>query len=163
MSQTWEPGRITVIDDALKLEWYAGDTIVAYVFSDMSPEVLQGWSDVALYILSKWPPARPYLALYDLSRSGIVLGFFSLASHSVYSLGITDAGEAQALESIAQRQNFSARVALHISMSYSGHLGGLLTKADAPKTQSSQVEYETFYDRDAALNWLKQAQLNTEL
>ncbi len=158
MSQIWKPERINKIDDALTLEWYASDTMVAYVLSDMSPEVLQGWSDVALYILSKWPPDKPYLALYDLSRSGIVLSFFSLASHRARSLGITDAGEAQALVSIAQRQNFSARVALSISMSYSGHLGGILTKADAPRTQSSQVEYETFYDREAALNWLNAAQ-----
>ncbi len=154
MAQTWEPERTTAIDDALKLEWYAGDTILAYVLSDMSLEVLQGWSDVALYILKKWPSNKPYLALYDLSTSGVVLGFFSLARKKMCSVGITDAGEDQAMESIAQRKDFRARVALYISMSYSGHLGGFLAEVDARKTQSSQIEYEVFYSREAALKWL---------
>ncbi len=158
MSQTWKPERVTTIDDTLELEWYAGDTIVTYVLSDMSLEVLQSWSDTTLSILDEWPSDRPYLALYDLSRSGIILGFYSLARNRMCSLGITDAGEAQALERIAQRQNPNARVALYISMSYSGHLGGFLAEADARKTQSSQIEYEAFYSREAALNWLNAAQ-----
>jgi hypothetical protein len=157
MSQNWKPERTNVIDDALTLEWYAGDAIVAYILADMSLEVLQTWSDAALDVLRNWPPDRPYLALYDLSRSGIVLGFYSLARKRMCSLGITKEGEERALDCLAQRQNPNARVALYISMSYSGHLGGFLTRADARKMQSSQIEYEAFYSQEAALNWLDAA------
>ncbi len=158
MSQTWEPERVTIIDDTLKLEWYAKDTMLAYVLSDMSQDVLHSWSETALYVLNKWPLTRPYLALYDLSCSGVVLGFFSLAKKKMCSLGITGAGEAQVMETIAQNKDFSARVALYISMSYSGHLGGFLAEVAARKTQLSQIKYEVFYNREAALNWLNTEQ-----
>jgi hypothetical protein len=156
MLQTLKPERITTIDDALQLEWYAGDSIIVYVLSNMSPQILLNWSDTILDILRNWPHGKPYLALYDLSHSGVALAYVSLVKKRVCSLGITKAGEEQALASITQRENLSSRVAVYTSRTYSGHLGGLLAEIDARRSQLSQVvQYEAFYSREAAFDWLK--------
>jgi hypothetical protein len=156
MLQTLKPKRVTTIDDALQLEWYAGDSIIAYVLSNMSPPILQNWSDTVLDVLRNWPHGRPYLALYDLSHSGVVLAYVYLAKRRVCSLGITKAGEKQALASITQRENLSSRVAVYTSRTYSGHLGGLLAEIDTRRSHLDQVvQYEAFYGREAAFDWLK--------
>ena len=155
MSQIWEPGRVSTINDALQLEWYARGSIVAYVLSNVSPQILQSWSDAALDVLRNWPQGTPYLALYDLSYSGVALGYMSLVKRRMCSLGITKAGEEQALVSIAQRGNSGSRVAIYTSMTYSGHLGGFLADIDARRSRLGQVvQYEAFYSREAAFDWL---------
>ena len=159
MSQTLKPERVTTIDDALELEWYEGDTIVVYVLLDMSPEVLQNWSDVALDVMNNWPDGEPYLAVYDLSHSGVVIGYLTLVQRKMFSLGITEEGEERALASIAQRENFSARVALCISMTQTGHMGRLFATLDSRRVFPDKViKYDVFYGRKAALDWLKETQ-----
>lgn len=156
MSQILTPERVTVIDDALKLEWYAGDSIIAYVLSDVSPQILQNWSDTILDVLRNWPRRQPYLALYDLSHSGVALAYVSLVKKRVCSLGITKTGEEQALASITQRENFGSRVVVYTSRTYSGHVGGFLAEIDARRFQLGRVvQYEAFYNQEAAFDWLK--------
>ncbi|MCP4542878.1 MAG: hypothetical protein GY832_37635, partial [Chloroflexi bacterium] len=126
--------------------------------SKMSPQVLQSWSDAALDVMNKWPSGKPYLALYDLSHSGIVLAYLSLVKRRMCSLGITEAGEEQSLANIAQREGFSARVALYISRTYSGHLGGFSAEIDARRAGLKVVQYDAFYNREAAFDWLTKTQ-----
>ncbi len=155
MSQTWKPERVSTIDDALKLEWYAGDTIVAYVFDSMSPQILQNWSTVALNVLDNWPVGKPYLALYDLSARGVVINYLSLVKIRMFRLGITEAGEEQVLANVASRENFTARVALYASSTQSGFVGRLFAQVDAQRIRFDRfVEYNVFYQRETALNWL---------
>ena len=157
MFQPWEPERVTTIADVLELEWYAGDTMVAFVLSKMSSEILQNWSEVALDVLKNWPPEKPYLALYDLSHRGVVIGYLDLVQRRMLSLGITEAGEERALDIIAQREGFSARVALYASMTRSGYVGRLFAKMDARRSRFGKVaKHDVFYDREAAFDWLKE-------
>jgi hypothetical protein len=146
------PERVSTIDDALELEWYAGDTIIAYVLAKMSPEILQNWSKAALNVLNNWPTDKPYLALYDLSHSGIIIDYLNLVQRKMCSLGITEEGEKRALASVAQRENSTVRVALYASLRHSGYVAGLFAAIDARK---KVIQYDVFYDREAALNWLK--------
>ncbi len=157
MSQTWKPERIDVIDDTLRLQWYAKDTIVAYILYSMSPQILQSWSAVALDALNDWPAGKPYLALYDLSHSGVVMGYLSLVQKKMFSLGITKDGEEQAMASIAQREDFGARIAIYTSRRHTGNVGQLFAKIDALRELYNQViQYEVFYGREAALDWLNE-------
>ncbi len=150
------PERVTKINDTLELEWYKGDSIVVYVLSKMSPEVLQRWAEVALDVMRNWPPGNRYLALYDLSHRGVVTGYSNLVKRRMCRLGITEAGEERALASIAPRKDLGVRVALYTSMTYSGQLGSFLAEIDAHRTRSSQiVKYDAYFDREAALDWLK--------
>jgi len=159
MSPTWEPERVSIIDDALKLEWYAGDTIIAYVLYSMSPQVLQTWSTVAGAVWQDWPVGNPYLALYDLSARGVVINYLDLVKTRVFSLGITEAGEARVLADVASRENLRARVALYASLTQSGFMGRLFAQVDAQRIRFDNfVEYNVFYEREAALNWLNAAQ-----
>ena len=155
MAPTLEPERVSAIDDALELEWYAGDTIVAYVLYSMSPQILQKWSAVALDVLHDWPVGKPYLALYDLSARGVVINYLDLVKTKMFSLGITEAGEKKVLASVASRENLHARVALYASLTQSGFMGRLFAQVDAQRIRFDKfVEYNVFYQREAALNWL---------
>jgi hypothetical protein len=157
MSQDWQLERVTLVADALELEWYAGDTIVAYVLSSMSPEILQIWSDTALDVLAHWPVGKPYLALYDLSHRGVVMDYLGLVQKKMFSLGVTEAGEERALASIAERDDFSARIAMYTSIRHTGHIGRLFARIDALRELYNQfVQYDVFYRREAALDWLNQ-------
>jgi hypothetical protein len=157
MSPTLEPERVSTIDDALELEWYAGDTIIAYVLYSMSPQILQKWSAVALDVLRDWPVGKPYLALYDLSARGVVINYLDLVKTRMFSLGITEAGEKRVLADVASRENFGARVVLHASLTQSGFIGRLFAQVDAQRIRFDNfVEYNVFYEREAALNWLTQ-------
>jgi hypothetical protein len=159
MSQNWRPERVSRIGQELELEWYAGGSIVVYVLLDMLPEVLQTWSQVALDVLNDWPAGKPYLALYDLSHRGVVINYLNLVQRKMFSLGITQEGEEHALASIAQREDFSARVALYTSMRHSGHVGRLFATIDARKTRPDlAVQYDAFYEREAAFEWLDKMQ-----
>jgi hypothetical protein len=156
MLQIFKSRRITELDDALKLEWHAKNSIIAYVLSNMSSQILQNWSDTVLDVLHDWPRGKPYLALYDLSHSGVALAYVSLVKRRVCSLGITKTGEARALESINQRENLNSRVAVYTSRTYSGHVSGFLAEIDARRFQVGRVvRYEAFYSREAALDWLE--------
>lgn len=157
MSQDWQLERVTPVADALGLEWYAGDTIVAYVLSGMSPEILQAWSDTALDVLARWPADKPYRALYDLSHRGVVMDYVSLVQKEIFSLGVTEAGEERALASVAVRENFSARVAMYASIRHTGHIGRLFARIDALRELYDQsIRHDVFYKREAALDWLSQ-------
>ncbi len=155
MSPTWEPERVRAIDDALKLEWYAGDTIVAYVLYSMSPQILQNWSAVALDALNNWPVGKPYLALYDLTARGVVTNYLSLVKIKMFRLGITKDGEEQVLADVASCKSLTARVALYASSTQSGLVGRLFAQVDAQRIRFDRfVEYDVFYQREDALNWL---------
>ena len=159
MDDLVKPERVVDINNALRVEWYAGDAIVAYVPLEMTQRVLRTWSNTALDILREWPLEKPYLALYDLSERGVIFRYSFFTTGNMFSLGLTEEGEAQVAEIVAPRENFTARIAMNTSLRHSGYVGGVQAKYNILKQAHKQTaRYDIFYEKQAAFKWLMQTE-----
>jgi len=148
-----KPEHIITFGRTFQVAWSDDGSIVAYTICHISADVLQIWADAALETLKCWPPGRPYLALYDLSDNQAFLNNTLLTPEGLFSLGIAVDGETRARAVIAQRQNFTARIAVLVSPNEVDIVMQALKVLDAQKI-SGTINYKVFSERNAALAWL---------
>ncbi|NDJ85372.1 MAG: hypothetical protein GYB66_05765 [Chloroflexi bacterium] len=146
-----------VVDDALRISWYAGKSIVSYQPIKKTPDVLQKWAGAILETIRNWPDSNPYLALHDLSQPGVVLTYIGMLQNRILSISVTPESVKQVEEHIATRSGFRAKVAICVAPSFSGQLGMLFAQIEDRTPNERPIDYRVFIDRDGALRWLDMA------
>jgi len=155
--QAWEPVEIESIVPGLDLHWHLDRSIVQYVITKVSPHVLNQWSDIVIRNLKNWPEQTPYLALHDLSNRGVGIAYATQVQFDILNLAIRPAARDKAEDLIANQEGMKATVALLFNSFHSGYVGQTFARLSGSKL--SLVKYEAFYDRVAALDWLKERRL----
>jgi len=138
--------------------------IVIYRVMAVSNAMLEAWAEYVAATLESWPVERPYLALHDLSKTGISLQFATLVSFDLANLGITLQGQVRAHHVMAGR-GLRARVALNFNISVSGHVNKVLAENQARLYRQHDipaVDYKTFYNEATALAWLSRPPLSID-
>ncbi len=140
------------VQPGIFVEWYSQGRIVGYRITTVTLRNVDQWAEIVLKTLREWDPGKPYLALHDLSTSGVALQYASVVNFDFLNIGITPAQKLVAEDAFNQHPMFRARVAVNFNLSFSGRMGKVLTSTLLDSHPS--IGYKTFYNRDKALAWL---------
>ncbi|MBL8154612.1 MAG: hypothetical protein JNM70_10555 [Anaerolineae bacterium] len=136
--------------------------IVNYTISNIGPGSLMPWRESILKTLKSWPDDRTYLALHDLSSKGVSVSFLCLSGREIFNIGITQMGQTQIDKLLASRPGLNIRLALVVSAQHSGQVTARMGMAHSRSTHP-QIEVQLFFEREAALTWLREALPKTTL
>ena len=151
---SWPPEQVETVASGLVCEWYFDRRVVVYRITAIVRETLTAWVDTVAQRLQTWPEDRPYLALHDISSRRVGLSYLALVNYHIANLGVTETGWEKIEPILARRANFSARVAVLFGLTHSGHLGQVLTQRGSANTKVVDIVFQSFFDRQQALNWL---------
>jgi hypothetical protein len=151
-AQPIEPQEVIEVAPGLFQEWYSERRVVAYRLTNVSHAVITAWADLTLTTLTDWDKSRPYLAMHDLSASGVSTIYASLTSYDMLNIGITPEGKQRAEGVLNEHPGFIARVAIAFNITLSGHIGKTLVNYYTDKHPA--VQYKSYYSRDKSLRWL---------
>lgn len=153
----YQADRVEEIAAAANMEWFFDDKIVAYTLRSADEGILNAWTDAVANNLQNWPRSKPYLALHDISAPGCAIFYMVYAQYQILNVGINPDYRERA-EAILRGHDHPARVAVHLSLSLSGRVTQRSTEVvDAIDPQP--VEYKTFFNRDKALEWLREGMI----
>ncbi len=147
------PEKTETAFDGLEVSWYNNSTIVLYRLQAVSYEVLDNWASYVLTVLEAWPKDKPYLAVHDLSQSGVSLQYAALVNFDMMNVGVTVNGRAPAEKVFDQHEAFIARVAINFNLSLSGQTNRALMNPLSEMHPS--VRYRTFYNLPKSFKWLR--------
>ncbi|MBZ0318050.1 MAG: hypothetical protein K8L91_16640 [Anaerolineae bacterium] len=133
-------------------QWYYEGQIVAYTIHDVNMASMSRWGDAIMSTLEEWPADNPqYLALHDLSNSGVSMAFVVLNNYHIFTPGGNAMGRQRFEHFISRRPDLKVRLALVIS----NELSGQITMQHLRNAKVEPLtEVNVFVDRDAALDWL---------
>lgn len=149
------PQRIDQIKQGVYQEWYEDGRIVVYRIEHIDRDIVASWSDLAIETIRAWDKASPYLAIHDLSYPGVVMRL-SMLEKSIMNLAVTEEGQKKIEDIIVPTDEtaFQARVAIVVSIQFSGYLARTFAELEAISKRSNHIKYQVFTDRAGALNWL---------
>lgn len=147
------PEQSEAITDGLYKEQYAQGQIIAYRITEVSPDILQSWADLVVETLQNRDTTRPYIALHDFSTRGVIMKF-TMLQKNLLNLAITDDGMQRVAPLIDQGTGFKGRVALLVSIQFSGYMASTLAALEAHQQRNTHIDYQVFTERESALRWL---------
>jgi hypothetical protein len=130
--------------------------IIKYTITNIGPGSLMPWRETIFKTLKSWPDDRPYLALHDLSSKGVSVSFLCLSGREIFNIGITQMGQIQLEKLLAERPKLMIRLALVVSAQHSGQITARMGMAHT-RAVHPQIEVQLFFEREEALNWLREA------
>jgi len=136
-------------------EWFSNKKIVSYRLTAVSQTVVSNWEKLVLQVISEWDKDQPYLALHDVSGTGISLQYATLVGFDLMNIGITALGRDLGEEMFNKFPQFRARVAIGFNLSVSGQVSQVVM--DRIKMKHPSITYKTFFNRDRSLLWLTDA------
>jgi hypothetical protein len=120
----------------------------------VTPQALESWTNAVFTMLETWPETLPYRALHDLSQKGVTTRYLAAVRYDILNLAAHPSARDQLLKYLAARPDFTARVAILVPISHSGQLGNVFAKLQNRNAGVNRVQYDVFYERQAALDWL---------
>jgi len=139
-------------------EWYFDRRVAVYTAQSLNPHSLIDWSKAVVESLASWPTNADYIAIHDLSGTGMSLQFLMLTSYNILNPWLTLNSEQHIRDWMAKHPHLN----IHLGVVVSGSLSGQITRRRA---QTSVLEHERvvsrlfldvsrlFLDRDSALDW----------
>lgn len=147
------PDAIEEVSSHIHRCWYASRRIVAYEIFDISPDILQEWAELAVKTIQAWDVGQPYLALHDISRRGVAMKYSGLHTNSI-NPAITEDGKARLFPTPEDEANFQGRIALLVSLQFSGYLTRVLAATAVRQQCSENFQRRVFTEKIPALRWL---------
>jgi len=145
----------TRIIDGISQEIADNGSIRVYRLEQGKSDVINAWAEHVNQLLQGWDKSQPYLALHDLSYRGVVIQF-TTRQKNLLNIAVTDKNLPNVAPVIDQATGFTARVAILVSVQFSGHIAGVFAELYARRHRDSHIEYQVFTERQAALNWLEE-------
>lgn len=153
MDDLIKPERTEELGSGATVDWYADQRIVAYTLNVADEGVMQAWTKKVNELLQNWDADQPYLALHDLSAPGCAVFYMVYADYRILNAGVSPDNRENA-EKLLNKLNKRGKVAIHLSMSLSGRVTQHSAELTSEDASPPPVEYKTFFNRDAALEWL---------
>jgi len=150
--QHYLPDRTEAPFEGMEIDWYNQDEVIVYKLLAASPIIVNRWAEYVQAALDQWPKDRPYLAVHDLSQSGVSLQFAALVNFDMMNIGVTDEGRMLSERLFDKHRGWVARVAVNFNLSLSGQTNRTLMSylnRDHPS-----IRYKTFYNRTKCLRWV---------
>jgi hypothetical protein len=135
----------------LMREWLHDEQIVVYTITQASLPAIHAWSEAINNTLKQWPADRPYLAVYDLSRTSLT--YVASLVKDIYSVEIIPASREQTAPAPVN-PIVRAKLAVVVSYSLTGRVARILSLKDSGIREHGE-NFRTFFARQAAMDWLK--------
>lgn len=134
--------------------WYRNHQIVAYSVDDIGIATMFRWSESILETLEDWPAEYPYyLALHDLSHSGVSMPFLVLNNYNLFNPGATPMGKGRFENFLGRRPKLQVRLALVVSSELSSQI---TLRNKHSLAVHERVDYNVFTGWDGAMSWLEE-------
>lgn len=132
-------------------EWYFDRRVAVYTAQSLNPHTLIDWSKAVVESLASWPTNSDYIAIHDLSGTGMSLQFLMLTSYNIMNPWLTLSSEQYMREWMAKHPHLN----IHLGVVVSGSLSGQITmrRAQSSSIDQNRVTSRMFITRDSALEW----------
>lgn len=140
------------ISSGVTREWLHDGKVAAYTATSLGMHTLIDWSKAIISSLEKWPEDADYIALHDLSTTGMSLQYLILTGYNVLDPWLTHSGEAQFRDWLRGRPKTQVRLAVVVSSAFSGQIA--MKRGRSSSSGDEQFESQLFDNREAALGWL---------
>jgi len=133
-------------------EWYFDRRVAVYTAQSLNPHTLIDWSKAVVESLASWPTTSDYIAIHDLSGTGMSLQFLMLTSYNIMNPWLTLSSEQYMREWMAKYPHLN----IHLGVVVSGSLSGQITmrRAQSSSIDQNRVTSRMFITRDSALEWI---------
>ena len=135
----------------LTREWLFDGLVVSYTLSSPKKAALLAWSKSALSTLETRPHDQPYLAIHDISQSGIGLFYCAAVKNDIFNIGVIPEARKRVDAILEHDPELQISLALVVSGSLSGQLSKLLLKASS---DNQRFQSKAFFFADMAQSWL---------
>jgi hypothetical protein len=146
---------IETIDSGVKRKWIQNHQIAVYSVEHISVANMVNWSEAVVETLKNWDTSRSYLALHDLSNTGVSLPYLFLSDLDVLNVGVTTTGRRKIETLIETTPTLHIRVAVVLSGSLSGRIAEIRKRSTGAILP--RLEHKSFFSRDLALKWLMES------
>ncbi|MEO8391848.1 MAG: hypothetical protein ABI700_02545 [Chloroflexota bacterium] len=135
----------------LTREWIYNERVVSYTLFSPQKSALLAWSESVLNTLEIWPREKPYLAIHDISQSGIGLFYCAAVKNDIFNIGVIPEAHKRVNEILVNAAEWQMSLALVVSGSLSGQLSKLLFNGHSEK---QHFHSKAFFFSDMAQSWL---------
>lgn len=135
----------------LTREWLFDNRVVSYTLYSPQKAALLAWSESAIYTLETWSHEKPYLAVHDISQSGVGLFYCAANKNDIFNIGVIPEARKKVNEILESDPEWQVSLALVVSGSLSGQLSKLLLKENS---ENRRLHTKAFFFSDSAQNWL---------
>ena len=132
-------------------EWLFDNRVVSYTLYSPQKAALLAWSESALNTLETWSHEKPYLAVHDISQSGIGLFYCAANKNDIFNVGVIPEARKRVDEILERSPEWQVSLALVVSGSLSGQLSKLLLKENL---ENQRLRTKAFFFSDTAQSWL---------
>lgn len=139
------------ITEGVQQSWHYQQQIVSYKLTSVTPSSLSEWSDYVVDALEASPKDQPYLAIHDISQSGLGLLFSTAVQNDIFNIGVLPTAKEKIESLIKANPDWQLRLALIVSASLSGRLARVLFQKNDPQ---DQVQFKAFFYHEPAVEWL---------
>ncbi len=140
------------ITPGITREWLHNRHVVVYTVQNFSVAAFIKWSQAIAEMLMQMPEGWDYLAVYDVSRTGMSLHYLGLTGYRVTDPWLTKSSERSFLELQKARPTMNTKLAVVMSAQLSGQLA--MRRARAAAVEDERIDSRIFADRQTALQWI---------
>ncbi len=111
-----------IVCRGVERNWLHDQRAVIYTVKSLGPANLVDWSKSVATSLDQWPEDADYIAVHDMSNSGMSLQFLLLTSNNILAPWLTPTSQLRFREWMKQHPAKRIRLAVVVSSALSGQM-----------------------------------------
>jgi hypothetical protein len=127
------------------------EKLFIYTVEKFGVEPLLRWSKAIADSLNMLPDPDRYLAIHDVSQTGVSLQYLLLTGYNILDPWLTPASEKHFLDIKKAHPKFTVKLAIVVSSQLSGQLASRRGRTSVPNYD--WIESQIFDDRESAIAW----------
>jgi hypothetical protein len=135
----------------ISCEWVGDGRVIVYTLHSPQMATLAAWSEAALATFEAWPKDKPYLAVHNISQSGLGLLYCAAVENDIFNIGVLPQAQKRVSNILAAHPGWPVALGVVVSGSLTGHLAKIIYRQHA---QEAHFQTKAFLYRDMAVNWV---------
>lgn len=133
-------------------EWYFDRRVAVYTADSLNPHTLIDWSKAVAESVKAWPADTDYMAIHDLSQTGMSLQFLVLTGYNILAPWLSLNSEQHLRTWLEKHPHLHIHLGVVVSDSLSGQI--TMRRAQSSMIDMERVNSRLFINRDSALEWI---------
>lgn len=141
-----------LICKGVERRWLHDQRVVMYTVKSLGPSNLIDWSKAVAESLDRWPAQTDYIAIHDLSQTGMSLQYLMLTGYNILDPWLTPNSHIRFQEWMKQYPAQRICLAVVVSSALSGRIS--MKRGRGSSVDIEQVDSRVFDDLTAAQLWV---------
>ena len=141
-----------IICRGVEREWLYDHRVAGYTVKSLGPANLVDWSKAVADSLDQWPDDADYIAIHDMSNSGMSMQLLLLTGNNILDPWLTPNSQLRFREWMKQHPAQRVRLAVVVSSALSGQM--TMKRGRSSNADHEQVESRIFDNLEVALEWV---------